>query len=136
MQTYQVEVVHVAQLAHAHDSSQMLADYLGISLIPKGSNSRPNSRSNNTKDRRRSSIKRRRKKSLASEDDNNEETKQKKKGLSVKKVMQNAIIGNDFDAICRLIRRNLVNPHTETFSGETALMRASYYGRLKEMELL
>ena len=60
----------------------------------------------------------------------------KKKGLSVKKVMQNAIIGNDFDAICRLIRRNLVNPHTETFSGETALMRASYYGRLKEMELL
>ena len=126
----------ISQLAHAHDSSQMLADYLGISLIPKGSNSRPNSRSNNTKDRRRSSIKRRRKKSLASEDDNNEETKQKKKGLSVKKVMQNAIIGNDFDAICRLIRRNLVNPHTETFSGETALMRASYYGRLKEMELL
>ena len=74
----------ISQLAHAHDSSQMLADYLGISLIPKGSNSRPNSRSNNTKDRRRSSIKRRRKKSLASEDDNNEETKQKKKGLMLK----------------------------------------------------
>ena len=50
--------------------------------------------------------------------------------------MQNAIIGNDFDTICRLIRRNLVNPHTETVSGETALMRACFYGRLKEIELL
>ena len=129
------DVLVISKLVRAHESSRMLADYLGIALTPRGTSSRPNSRSKSTdqKKQRLSKLKYIRKEKKKPD---SEEKTPKTKGLGVKKVMQNAIIGNDFDTICRLIRRNLVNPHTETFSGETALMRASFYGRLKEMELL
>ena len=50
-------------------------------------------------------------------------------------MAQNAVIGNDFDTVVRLIRRRMVSPNLETHAGETPLMRSSWYGRLKEMEI-
>jgi len=109
-----------AKLAHAHDAVKQLE--LHIEKLPK--------------DLRRKSID---KKGNFIGIDNQEEVeggKQKPKGLGAVKIYQNAIVGNDFDVVCRLIRRKMVKPNVETVSGETALMRASWYGRVKEMELL
>jgi ankyrin repeat protein len=112
------DVLTVAKLAHAHKALDFLKKHIG-------------KRPQEWKKRQRAK----------SRDLGNNEGKKKdanesvNKRLHVDKVAQNAVIGNDFDTVVRLIRRRMVSPNLETHAGETPLMRSSWYGRLKEMEI-